>query len=71
MAKKNFKIRVKFVFDGEIYVEANNGKEAEAFAEKYITAHLGDVQPLDECIKDWDVSMKSDTVINRRIKEEV
>ena len=33
MAKKNFKIRVKFVFSGSVIVRAHDRKEAEAAAE--------------------------------------
>ena len=69
MAKKNFKIRAKFVFDGQVIIRANSRQEAEAFAEKHIAAHLGDVQPLDECIKDWDFNVKSTTVVNRKREE--
>ena len=69
MAKKNFKIRAKFVFDGQVIIRANNRQEAEAAAEKYIAAQLGNVQPLDECVQDWDFSMKSSTVVNRKREE--
>ena len=67
MAKKNFKIRAKFVFDGQVIIRANNRQEAAA--EKYIAAHLGNVQSLDECIKDWDFCVKSSTVVNRKREE--
>lgn len=33
MAKKNFKIRAKFVFDEQVIIRANNRQEAEAAAE--------------------------------------
>ena len=60
MAKKDYKIRAKFVFDGHAVVRA---------AEKYLAAHLGKVEPLDECITDWNFSMKSNTVVNRKREE--
>lgn len=69
MAKKNFKIRAKFVFDGQVIIRANNRQEAESAAEKYIAAQLGNVQPLDECVQDWDFSVKSSTFVNRKREE--
>ena len=69
MAKKNFKIRAKFVFDGQVIIRANNRQEAEAAAEKHIAARLGEIEPLDECIKDWDFCIKSSTVVNRKREE--
>lgn len=69
MAKKNFKIRAKFVFDGQVVVRATNRQEAEAATEKYIAARLGEVQQLDECIQDWDFNVKSSTVVNRKREE--
>lgn len=69
MAKKDYKIRAKFVFDGHAVVRANSRQEAEAAVEKYIAAHLGKVEPLDECITDWNFSLKSNTVVNRKREE--
>ena len=69
MAKKNFKIRTKFVFDGVVFVEANNRKQAEIYAERSISAHLGYVMSHDDCVKDWDFSVKSSTVVNRKREE--
>lgn len=69
MGKKQYKINAKFVFDGQVIVRANSRQEAEAYAEKHIAAHLGNVQPLDECIKDWDFDVKSSTVVNRKREE--
>lgn len=71
MAKKNFKIRAKFVFDGQVIIRANNRQEAEAAAEKHIAARLGEIEPLDECIKDWDFDIKSSTVVNRKREEAI
>lgn len=71
MAKKDYKIRAKFVFDGHAIVRAGSRKEAEAAVEKYIAAQLGKVEPLDECITDWDFSLKSNTVVNIREEGEV
>lgn len=69
MAKKTYKIRAKFVFDGQVIVRASSRQEAEACAEKNIAATLGRVEPLDEDIQDWDFSMKSSTVVNRKREE--
>lgn len=43
MAKKNFKIRARLVFSGEVTVRANSRKEAEELAERYIGATLEEV----------------------------
>lgn len=69
MAKKNYKIRAKFVFDGQIIVQAASRQEAEAAAEKHVAATLGKVEPLDESIQDWDFSLKGNTVVNRKREE--
>lgn len=69
MAKKNFKIRAKFVFDGQVIVRAHTRQDAEAAAEKYIAATLGKVEQLDESIQDWDFDLKSSTVVNRKREE--
>lgn len=69
MAKKSYKIRAKFVFDGHAIVRASSRQEAEAAAEKYLAAQLGQVEPLDEDIQDWDFSLKGNTVVNRKREE--
>lgn len=69
MAKKNYKIRAKFVFDGHAIIRASSRQEAEDAAEKFLAAHLGNVEPLDECIEDWDFSLKGNTVVNRKREE--
>lgn len=73
MAKKQFKIRAKFVFGGQLTVMAHSRQEAEAMAEKDIAATLGrvDVQPAaEDDIRDWDFSTHGETVVNRRQREE-
>jgi hypothetical protein len=70
MAKKNYKIRAKFVFDGQIIVRAASRQEAEVAAEKHIAVTLGKVEPLDESIQDWDFSLKGNTVVNRKLERE-
>lgn len=73
MAKKNFKIRARLVFRGEVTVRANSRKEAEEIAERYIGANLGEiqVQPVEEAeaIQSYDFLLKSETVINRKQEE--
>lgn len=73
MAKKNFKIRARLVFSGEVTVWANSRKEAEELAERLIGATLGEVsvQPDEqaETITDWDFRLKSETRINRKQEE--
>ena len=66
MAKKTFKIRAKFVFGGQVKVQAHNRQEAEAIVEKNIAALLGKVEAFDEDIMDWDFPTHCDTVINRK-----
>lgn len=70
MAKKNFKIRARLVFRGEVTVRANSRKEAEELVERHIGANLGEVQiqPSEdsEAIQDFDFLLKSETVINRK-----
>lgn len=70
MAKKTFKIRAKFVFGGQVKVQAHNRQEAEAIVEKNIAALLGKVEAFDEDIVDWDFSTHGDMVINRNEEEE-
>lgn len=66
MAKKTFKIRAKFVFSGQVEVQAHNRQEAEAIVEKNIVALLGKVEAFDEDIVNWNFPIHGDTVINRR-----
>lgn len=73
MAKKQFKIRAKFVFGGQLTVMAHSRQEAEAMAEENIAATLGrvEVQPaaVDD-IRDWEFSTHGETVVNRKLGEE-
>lgn len=66
MAKKTFKIRAKFVFGGQVKVQAHSRQEAEATVENKLSALLGKVEAFDEDIVDWDFSTHGDTVINRK-----
>lgn len=68
MAKKTYKIRVKFVFPGSVDVRAHDRKEAEAVAEK-MAARLSNVNPLHDDIVDWDVNIKASAVIKRNEEE--
>ena len=70
MAKKTFKIRAKFVFGGQVKVQAHNRQEAEAIVGKNIVALLGKVEAFDEDIVDWDFPTHCETVINRKEQRE-
>jgi hypothetical protein len=70
MAKKTFKIRAKFVFGGQVKVQAHNRQEAEAIVEKNIVALLGKVEAFDEDIVNWDFPIHCETVIKRNEEEE-
>ncbi len=69
MAKKKFKIRAKLVFSGEVVVQAHSRQEAEALVQRYVSAQLGTVfvqSEGEEAVKDYDFTLKSETVINRK-----
>ena len=69
MEKKQYKIRIKVSFSGTVTVQAHDRKEAEAITEKDFAAQLGQVEALNERIKDWDVDLKGVTIVNRRKEE--
>lgn len=72
MAKKNFKIRARLVFNGQVTVQAHSRQEAEAIAEKNIAAILGkiEVQPeVFDDIKDMEFSLHGEAVVNRKREE--
>lgn len=71
MAKKNFKIRAKLVFDGFFTVKAQNRQEAEAKIQKNCGCLLGSdsVQSQDEDT-DWDFDKHGSIIINRRKEDE-
>lgn len=69
MAKKQYKIRARLVFNGQVIVTAHSRQEAEAIAEKGMAGTLGkvEVQPeFEERVQDWDFSTKGETVVNRK-----
>ncbi len=69
MAKKQYKIRARLVFNGQVIVAAYSRQEAEAIAEKGIAGQLGkvEIQPTaEDDIRDWDFSIKSEIIINRK-----
>lgn len=69
MAKKRFKIREMFLFNRQVIVAAHSRQEAEAIAEKGSAGQFGrvDVQPTaEDNISDWDFSINSEIVINRK-----
>lgn len=70
MAKKTFKIRAKFVFGGQVKVQAHNRQEAEAIAEKNIAALLGEVEAFDDDIVSWGFVKHGEAVINRKEQRE-
>ncbi len=68
MAKKQFKIRTRFVFGGHAVVTAATRKEAETIVEKGLYALLGTVQAdptVVETINGWNFCTHADTVVNR------
>lgn len=57
------------MFNGQVMVSAHSRQEAEAIAEKGIAGQLGkvEVQPTaEDDIRDWDFSIKSEIIINRK-----
>lgn len=73
MAKKQFKIRAKFVFSGQVTIQAHNRQEAEALVERKVGAILGDVfvdLEVSDDVKDWDFATHGETVINRKQEAE-
>lgn len=73
MAKKNFKIRARLVFNGQVTVQAHSRQEAEAIAEKNIAAILSKVEAQPEAldvIKDIEFSLHGEAVVNRKWEED-
>lgn len=69
MAKKQFKIRAKLVFSGEVVVQAHSRQDAEALVQRHVSARLGSVfvqSEGEEAVKDYDFAIKSETVINSK-----
>lgn len=69
MAKKQFKIRAKFVFSGQVTVQAHSRQEAEALVAASVAAILGkvEVQPeASERVQDYEFATHGETVINRK-----
>lgn len=57
------------MFNGQVMVSAHSRQEAEAIVEKGIAGQLGkvEVQPTaEDDIRDWDFSIKSEIIINRK-----
>ena len=72
MAKKTFKIRAKFVFGGQVKVQAHNRQEAEAIVKRNIIAELDTINAFDDDIVDCDFRRtRGDMVINRNEEEEI
>lgn len=73
MAKKNFKIRARLVFNGQVTVQAHSRQEAEAIVEKDIAAILSKVEAQPESldvIKDIEFSLHGEAVVNRKWEED-
>lgn len=73
MAKKNFKIRAKLVFNGQVTVQAHSRQESEAIVEKNIAAILSKVEVQPEAldiIKDIEFSLHGGAVVNRKCEED-
>ena len=72
MARKQYKIRARLVFNGQVIVAAHSRQEAEAIAEKGIAGLLGKVeaQPdAEERVQDWDFPIHGTVVVNRKQEE--
>ncbi len=72
MAKKNYKIRARIVFTGEVTVRAHSRQEAEAAVGKGIAALLGrvEVQPeAEDFITDWDFPTHGEVIVKRSGEE--
>ncbi len=70
MAKKTFKIRVRFSFGVWAKVQAKSREEAEAIFVGRLRAQLGRVEIMDDDIVDWETDIKGDTTVNRKQAEE-
>ena len=73
MAKKNFKIRARLVFNGQVTVQAHSRQESEAIVEKDIAAILSKVEAQPEAldvIKDIEFSLHGEAVVNRKWEED-
>lgn len=73
MAKKQYKIRARLVFNGQVIVAAHSRQEAEAIVEKGIAGQLGkvEVQPTaGDDIMGCYFSTKGEMVINRKQEED-
>lgn len=73
MAKKNFKIRAKLVFNGQVTVQAHSRQESEAIVEKNIAAILSKVEVQPEAldvIKDIEFSIHGEAVVNRKCEKD-
>lgn len=55
---RRYSIPVKIVFEGKVYVNADDKEEASMIAET-LGATIGDIFADDEQIKDWDIDMHS------------
>lgn len=67
--KKIYTVPVKFIFDGEFYVEADSAAEAREIVSDDCHLVMGNgVQAYSNNIEDWDVDMHSEKVIGRVTK---
>lgn len=66
MDKQTFKIKAKFVFNGQAIVKARSRAEAEAKVKDGLVAILDRVVKYDEDIVEWSTSSRSHAVINRK-----
>lgn len=66
MAKKQFKIRAKLVFSGEVVVQAHSRQEAESLASTCVAAMLGKVEVMSERVQGFEFPTHGETVINRK-----
>lgn len=66
MKKRIYKVPVKFVFEGEFYVEAESAREAYGIVDNDCHMVMGSgVQSDSEDVSDWDFDMHSEKFIGR------
>ena len=65
MAKK-YKVPVKFVFEGEFYVDADSAAEARRIVSEECHLVMGEgIECNDDDVTDWDFDMHSEKYIGR------
>jgi hypothetical protein len=66
MAKKTYKVKTRFIFEGDFEVNADNKEQAKEYVGKHCGFVLGGnihTSLPDEIISDWDFSVHGDKEI--------